>query len=111
MPDDRCLSALDRWSTLYSRYLAVRSLIHGSEKRSQAEESAIFDEADDLMMQLMIFPAPVDWVLREKFRLYRSWLGYENAIFTDGREGIGLAALEADAARLLADPRPAITAG
>lgn len=102
MLDDHGLSALNRWRTLYSRYLAVRSLIDGPEERTQAEDGALFDEADGLMLKLMTFPAPVDWVLQEKFRLYRAWLGYENLVFTDGRERIGLAALEADAVRLMA---------
>lgn len=91
---------MGRWSDAMARYTAAVARLHALETTSEAASIAAIAEEEEAVRDLMLVPTPsFDWI-STKFRIFRELFDGDGGLFTDRRELVFLAALEADVRRL-----------
>lgn len=91
---------MGRWSVAVARYTAAVARLHALETTGEADCSAAIAEEAEAIRDLMLTPTPsFDWI-STKFRIFHELFDGAGALFSDCRELLFLAALEADVRRL-----------
>ena len=91
---------MGRWSAAMARYTAAVARLHARETTGEAACSAAIADEEEAIRDLMLAPAPsFDWI-STKFRIFHELFDGVGGLFSDRRELLFLAALEADIRRL-----------
>lgn len=91
---------MGRWSVAMARYTAAVARLHALETTGEAASNEAIAEEEAAIRDLMLAPTPsFDWI-STKFRIFHELFDGDGGLFTDRRELVFLAALEADVRRL-----------